>query len=45
MKKNPVMLIGIGVLLLVLGAVLSFSSGPPKADAALAQQCRDRLTA
>lgn len=45
MKKNPAILICIGALLLVLGAILSFSSGPPKADAVLAQQCRDRMTA
>jgi hypothetical protein len=45
MKKNPTVLICIGALLLLLGVILHFSSGPPKADTALAQQCRENLTA
>jgi hypothetical protein len=45
MKKNPTVLICIGAILLLLGIILNFSSGPPKADTALAQQCPDNLTA
>lgn len=39
------LLICIGALLLILGIILNFGSGPPKADTALAQQCRENLTA
>jgi hypothetical protein len=45
MKKNPVLLIVIGVVLLVAGGLMSFTGGPPKADAATALQCRQKMTA
>lgn len=45
MKKNPMILIVVGVLLLVAGGILSLAGGPPKADAALTEQCRQNLTA
>ncbi|MES2058372.1 MAG: hypothetical protein V4564_20715 [Pseudomonadota bacterium] len=41
--KNPVLLIVLGLVLLAAGAVLSLTGGPPKADAAIAAQCRERM--
>jgi type II secretory pathway component PulM len=43
MKKNPSILLALGLLILAVGAVLSFSSGPPKAGSAIAAQCRERM--
>lgn len=43
MKKNPIILIVLGILLLASGAVMQFTGGPPKADAATAQKCRDKM--
>lgn len=43
MKKNPVALIIIGLLLLAGGMFMQFNGGAPKADSALAQWCRDEM--
>ena len=43
MKKNPILVIVLGLVLLVAGVVLQATGGPPKADAAQAQQCRDKM--
>jgi hypothetical protein len=45
MKKNPVLLIVVGVVLLVAGGLIHLTSGPPKADAATTLQCRQKMTA
>lgn len=39
MKKNPLVLIALGVILIAVGAWMNFSSGPPAADPALRQAC------
>lgn len=39
MKKNPLVLIILGAILLAAGAWMNFSSGPPAADPALRQAC------
>ena len=44
MKKNPLVLIAIGFVLLVIGGAMKFTGGPPHADAALVAQCRDNVT-
>jgi type II secretory pathway component PulM len=43
MKKNPLLLLVIGVALLVVGAWMSLGSGPPKAGSAMVAQCQQRL--
>lgn len=43
MKKNPLILIALGVLMLVAGAVMKFTGGPPGADAATIARCEERL--
>ncbi|MES2183471.1 MAG: hypothetical protein V4505_02900 [Pseudomonadota bacterium] len=43
MLKNPRLLMVAGILALLIGAVLSVAGGPPKADAAMAAQCRTRF--
>lgn len=43
MKKNPALLIFLGLLLLGVGAVMQFTGGPPKADAALVQRCQEEM--
>lgn len=43
MKRNPRLLLIIGLVLLAVGAFLSFGSGPPAADPARAARCRDRM--
>jgi len=43
MKKHPLILILLGVLMAIAGAVMSFAGGPPRADTAAIAQCRDRL--
>lgn len=45
MKKNSIILIALGALLLAIGAVMSLTGGPPAADAALAQSCEQKMTA
>jgi hypothetical protein len=44
MKKTPIIVIVLGLLLLGAGAVMQFTGGPPKADVGLAQHCREKLT-
>jgi hypothetical protein len=43
MKTKPLMFIVLGLLLLGAGALMQFTGGPPAADAALAQHCREKL--
>lgn len=43
MKQNSRLLLAIGIVLLALGAFMSFAGGPPKAGPAQAVQCRERL--
>lgn len=45
MKKNPKVLIAAGLAALVIGFALNAMSGPPKADAAMAEQCQTKLRA
>ncbi len=45
MKKNPLLLIVIGLLCLVIGGVMKFTAGPPRADQALVAQCHQSVTA
>lgn len=44
MKKNPLLLIGLGLVCLVIGAVMTLTGGPPHADPALVAQCRQSVT-
>ena len=39
MKKNPIVLIALGVLLIAVGGWMQFTGGPPKADPGLRQAC------
>lgn len=43
MKKNTIVILALGLLLLATGAFLELTGGPPKADAAQAQQCRAKM--
>jgi len=43
MTKTPIVLIALGLVLLVAGAVMQVTGGPPKADTAQAQQCREKM--
>lgn len=43
MKKNPLVLLAVGIVLLIAGAFLSFGSAPPQADAAAVAQCQERM--
>lgn len=43
MRQNPRLLLVMGIVLLALGAFMSFAGGSPKADRAQAAQCRERL--
>ncbi len=45
MRKNPAVMTAIGAIVLLIGLVLNFTGSAPKADPAMAQQCRDRLSA
>jgi len=42
-KKNPLLLLVIGVALLLAGGFMSFGRGPAKADSAIVAQCKERL--
>lgn len=44
MKKNPLLLIAIGLICLVIGGVMKVTGGPPGADPALVAQCRQNVT-
>ncbi len=43
MKKNPFLLIVVGLILLGVGAVMQFTGGPPRADAALVLRCQEEM--
>lgn len=43
MKKSPMILLVLGIVLLLAGGLMSFAGGPPKADATTASQCRERM--
>ena len=43
MKKNPLILIIIGLLILAAGAVMKLSGGAPSADAATTARCQERM--
>ncbi|CAN5675007.1 hypothetical protein BH11PSE6_BH11PSE6_24980 [soil metagenome] len=43
MKKNPLILIVLGVLMLVAGAVMKLNGGVPGADAATTARCQERM--
>lgn len=43
MKKNPIILLVFGLVLLAAGGLMTLTGGPPKADAAQAAQCRERM--
>ncbi|WP_010188028.1 hypothetical protein [Sphingomonas sp. PAMC 26605] len=43
MKTNPIILLVFGFVLLAAGGLMSLTGGPPKADAAQASQCRERM--
>jgi hypothetical protein len=43
MKRNSTLVLTLGLLLLAAGTFLQITGGPPKADAALAQQCRAKM--
>lgn len=43
MKKNPLFLLALGVILLVAGAFLSFGATAPQADAATVAKCQERM--
>jgi hypothetical protein len=45
MKKNPLLLIAIGLVCLLIGGVMKVTGGPLHADAALVAQCRQSMTA
>jgi hypothetical protein len=45
MKKNPLLLIAIGLICLVIGGMMKVAGGPPSADPALAAQCRQSVAA
>lgn len=39
MKKNPLILIALGVVLIAIGGLIHFTGGPPAADPGLRQAC------
>lgn len=43
MKKNPLFLFALGVVLLIAGAFLSFGASAPQADAATVAKCQERM--
>jgi hypothetical protein len=45
MKKNPLLLLALGVLLLVAGGAMYVTGGPPKADPALVVKCQETMKA
>jgi len=42
-RKNPLLLIILGLVLLGVGAVMQFTGGPPRADAALVLRCQEEM--
>lgn len=45
MKKNPLLLIVLGLTLLGVGAFMQFAGGAPKADPVLVQRCQAEMNA
>lgn len=43
MKKNPIVLLILGVALLAVGGFLTLNGGPPNADLAIVAQCQERV--
>jgi hypothetical protein len=43
MQKNPFLLIVVGLIFLGLGAVMQFTGGLPRADAALVLRCQQEM--
>ncbi|WP_380786191.1 hypothetical protein [Sphingomonas sp. R86521] len=43
MKKSPLVLLILGLVLLAAGGFMMLNGGPPKADPAIVAQCRDRM--
>jgi hypothetical protein len=43
MKTKPIILFVLGLMLLVVGGLMSLTGGPAKADAVMASQCRERM--
>ena len=44
MKKNPLLLVAIGLVCLVIGGAMKLSGGAPSADESLVAQCRQTVT-
>lgn len=44
MKKNPLLLIAIGLVCIVIGGFMKITSGPPAANPALVAQCQQTIT-
>jgi len=42
-RKNPLLLIILGLVLLGVGAVMQLTGGPPRADAALVLRCQEEM--
>ncbi len=45
MQKNPLLLTILGLVLLGVGAVMQFTGGAPRADAALVLRCQEEMKA
>jgi hypothetical protein len=43
MTRNPRLLLIVGIVLLLVGGILSFGSSAPRADPAQVAQCRERM--
>ncbi|QNA86699.1 hypothetical protein G4G27_00855 [Sphingomonas sp. So64.6b] len=43
MKKYPLLLVILGLVLLAAGAILSLTGGPPQADSAMVTQCQEQV--
>jgi hypothetical protein len=43
MKTKPIIWFVLGLMLLVVGGLMSLTGGPAKADAVMASQCRERM--
>ncbi|MGY4398781.1 capsular polysaccharide biosynthesis protein [Sphingomonas sp. UYAg733] len=43
LKKNPLLLVIIGLVLLAAGAFMSLTGGPPQADSAMVTRCQDQV--
>lgn len=43
MRKNPLVLLAVGVILLIAGALLTFGGTAPAADATTVAKCQERM--